>query len=142
MVEEVQNYFHQHEAVFESGKEVVRQRAMDDAESDINDFLRDLFDDSMSLRQQYPFYPPENGQGPDLRRPKFTRLKALVTDGNPFTLVGRMNNALGSSNAAARRQSRGIRKKRKRAAKGKWTQTAPQCNASGMTQTPPSSPRG
>lgn len=64
-------------------------RVMDDSNIDIGNCFGDIGIIAMQRQQQYPLSVPANGSGPAMRQPIFTRLKGLISEASPCSLVGR-----------------------------------------------------
>lgn len=94
MVRKVQDYFTLNDAYISMDPDAVRTWALEGAEADVKEFFKHLSQDAIDLRHAHRSSPPENRSGPNLRRPAFSRLGRLVTDADPFSLVGRMDTGL------------------------------------------------
>lgn len=83
-----------HAAQLHPCQDAVDARLMRAVNEDFGDFVGELRDDAIKLRQAHAFVAPTNGAGPAVRVPRFSRLFALVDEDSPFNLVGRMDAAL------------------------------------------------
>lgn len=72
----------------------VRSRRFHDKNADLENFTKHLGDEVLQLRLQHSSMPPPDNLAIPIRPPTFARLRQLVTEGSPASLVGRMNPGL------------------------------------------------
>lgn len=90
-LKKMKEFISRHAARLDPIKEDVERLLMLAVNTDIKDFVGELFSDAELLRQASSFATPANGTGKPIRVPRFPLLSRLVEEGHRSNLLERMD---------------------------------------------------